>query len=75
MVDHLTTNFDIIQFVREGGGYCAVLELFAILFLLRDRVRLISTVDKKDIELKELSALIIAVATELKTFLFSERKS
>lgn len=71
----LPTDFNLIQFVREGGSYCAVLELLAIGFLLRDRGRLLSTLKEKDAELRELSKVTFTVASELKTWLFSERRS
>ena len=68
-------GFNLIQFVRDGGQYCAVLELFAIGFLLADRGRLLKTLREKDGEIRELSKIIITVSTELKTWLFSERRA
>lgn len=71
----LPTDFNLIQFVREGGSYCAVLELFAIGFLLRDRGRLLTTLKEKDVEIKSLAERIITISTELRNFLFTERRT
>lgn len=64
----------LVAFVREGGGYCAVLELLAIGWLLREHARL--TRDNKELDAKvfKLAEIVITISTELKTFLFNERK-
>jgi hypothetical protein len=72
---NVPTDFNLITFVREGGSYCAVLELLAIGFLLRDRGRLLATLKEKDAEIREISKTCFTVMSELKTFLFSERKA
>lgn len=69
------TTPDWFQFVREGGAYCAPLLLAAILWLLVDRARLLLELKERDTKLSALSEQAIVVMTELKTFLFTERKS
>lgn len=68
-------DFNLISFVREGGSYCAVLELFAIGYLLRELARARSIADKKDAENKVLAERVITITTELKNFLFNERRA
>ena len=60
---------------KEGGAYVSPLLLGAILWLNADRKRLIEENKLKDDRLVALSERFITVATELKTFLFSERKA
>lgn len=60
--------------VKEGGAYVAPLLLGAILWLNQDRKRLIAENKLKDDRLVSLSEQSIAVSTELKMFLFNERK-
>jgi hypothetical protein len=71
-----------LALVKEGGGYCAVLELGALIWLNKDRLRVISeNADlraqniAKHAEVKELAERVITIATELKMFLFNERKT
>lgn len=61
--------------VKEGGIYVAPLLLGAIFWLNADRNRLIQDNKLKDERLLDLSERSIAVAAELKTFLFNERKA
>lgn len=64
-----------LQKVSEGGGVAAVLELGAILWLLADRARLIAECKEESEKVHNLAERLIVVATEIKTFLFSERRS
>lgn len=63
------------QAVRDGGGIAAVLELAALVWLHADRNRLIAELKARDDRLDSMAERLIVVATELKTFLFSERKA
>lgn len=63
------------QKVNEGGGVAAVLELGAILWLLADRARLIADCKEETKKVHNLAERLLVVATELKTFLFSERRA
>jgi hypothetical protein len=62
-------------FVKEAGAYISPLLLGAIVWLDSDRKRLIAENKLKDERLVSLSERFITVATELKTFLFNERKA
>lgn len=71
-----------VAFVSEGGKYCAVLELAAIIWLNVDRKRLLESLSAKDVLLKEkddkllsLSERTIVSITEIKTFLFQGGRS
>lgn len=66
-----------VAFVKEGGMYCAVLELGALLWLNVDRKRLLESLSAKDVLLKEkddklasLSERTLVFMAEIKTFLF-----
>lgn len=66
-----------VAFVTEGGKYCAVLELAAIIWLNVDRKRLLESLTAKDALLKEkddklasLSERTLTFMAEIKTFLF-----
>jgi hypothetical protein len=60
--------------VKEGGAYVAPLLLGAIIWLNQERKRLIEENKLKDDRLVSLSEQSIALAAELKMFLFNERK-
>lgn len=62
-------------FVQKGGAICAVLELAALIWLNADRKRLLSSLEAKSSEVKDLAERVITIATELKVFLFTERKA
>lgn len=75
-----------VTFVTEGGKYCAVLELGALVWIIRDRailltraldenVELKKQLDLKSGEVKDLAERVVTIATELKVFLFNERKT
>lgn len=74
-----------VAFVKEGGAYCAVLELAALVWLHKDRgtfiVRLLAEnaelrekLEGKTKEVQDLAERVITIAAELKMFLFNERK-
>lgn len=75
-----------LAFVKEGGAYCAVLELGALAWIIKDRGALLARalaenadlkkqLDLKSGEVKDLAERVITIATELKMFLFNERKT
>lgn len=64
-----------LQKVQEGGGIAAVLELAALIWMNIDRNRLIAELKERSDKLESLADRLIVVSTELKTFLFSERKA
>ena len=66
---------DWFTFVQKGGAICAVLELGALIWLNADRNRLLASLDLKSKEVKDLAERVITIATELKVFLFNERKA
>ena len=52
-----------------------MLELGALIWLNADRNRLLASLDLKSKEVKDLAERVITIATELKVFLFNERKA
>lgn len=63
--------------LKEGGQYCALLELGALIWMNRDRLRLLDSLHAKDVLLKEkddklasLSERTLVFMAEIKTFLF-----
>lgn len=71
-----------VAFVTQGGPYCAVLELAAIIWLNADRKRLLESLSAKDVLLKEkddnlasLSERTLVFLAEIKTFLFQGGRS
>lgn len=64
-----------LALVKEGGMYCAVLEFGALMWMNADRNRLLVELKAKSIEVKDLAVQVITIATELKVFLFNERKT
>ena len=65
----------LFSFVQQGGAYCAPLLLLGLAWLAKDRQRVIDENSKKDEELKQLAVQLITISTELKVFLFQERKT
>ena len=72
----------LVAFVTEGGKYCAVLELLALIWMNTDRNRLLKSLTAKDDLLKEkddklvsLSERTLVATTEIKTFLFQRGPS
>ncbi len=65
----------IFDFVRQGGAYCSPLLLLALFWLSREYRRVQVENEKKDKQLLDLSLKSIEVSTEIKVFLFQERKA
>lgn len=64
--------FDVVQ---KAGAAAAVLELGALLWMNADRNRLLASLEAKSKKVEDLAERILVVATELKMFLFNERKA
>lgn len=71
-----------LALVEKGGSYCAVLELGALIWLAKDRARILlemtslqQQLHNKAAEVKDLAERVITIATELRMFLFNERKT
>lgn len=64
-----------LQKIQDGGGIAAVLEFGALVWLNVDRNRLIASLKAKSEKLDNLSERLIVVTTELKMFLFNERRA
>lgn len=71
-----------VAFVTQGGQYCAVLELAALLWMNADRKRLLESLSAKDVLLKEkddnlasLSERTLVFLAEIRTFLFQNGRS
>lgn len=67
--------FDWIDLVQKGGSYVSPLLLGALIWMNADRVRLIKELKEKDEKLEDLAERLIVVATEVRTFLFNERRA
>jgi hypothetical protein len=63
------------QLAKEGGAFVAPFLLGAIAWQEIERKRLLAENKEKDDRLVKLSEQFITVATEMKTFLFNERKA
>lgn len=59
------------QIVKDGGAVAAVLLLGALVWMDRERRRLVEENKLKDGQLVNLSERTVIVMTEIKTFLFS----
>ena len=68
-------GIDWIAYVKEGGAWCAPMLLMAVYWLNAERVRLLQEVRTRDEKLEDLSDRALTVMAELKTFLFTERKT
>lgn len=68
-------GIDWVSYVKEGGTWCAPLLLMAIYWLNTERARLLQEVKVRDEKLEALSDRALTVMAELKTFLFTERKT
>ena len=66
---------DWITWAKEAGAYISPLLMGAVIWLNTDRNRLISENKQKDERLHGLSERLLVVATELKMYLFNERKA
>lgn len=66
---------DWIAWAKEAGAYVSPLLMAAIIWLNVDRNRLLSENKIKDDRITDLAERVLVVATELKTYLFNERKA
>jgi hypothetical protein len=66
----LPPDFNLIDFVMKGGSYCAVLELLAIGWLLRDRSRLLRQIEVLNTHIMDMAERVITVATKIEAYLF-----
>lgn len=66
-------NFDWLSFIRDGGSYALLLG--AVYWLNAERVRLLSELKDRDTKIEALAERILTLTAEIKTFLFTERKS
>ena len=75
-----------LALVKEGGQYCAVLELGALIWLVADRQKIIERLVEENLDLrkkleakstdvKDLAERVITIVAELRMFLFNERKT
>ena len=67
--------FDWIGFVQKGGAFCSPLLLAALYFLNAERVRLLSELKERDEKIETLAERVLVITTELRNFLFNERKA
>jgi len=76
----------VLAYIDKAGSVAAVLELGAIVWILKDRGILLTRANEENVELKkqldlksgevkDLAERVITIATELKMFLFNERKT
>ncbi len=71
-----TDYFELaLSLAQKGGAYCSPLLLLALVWLAKDRQRVIDEGKVKDTHILDLAERIITVSTELKTFLYNERKA
>lgn len=66
---------DWIAWAKEAGAYVAPLLMGAVIWQEKERLRLVKSNEAKSTEVKELAEVVITIATELKVFLFNERKA
>jgi len=69
------TQIDWFAYVKEGGAWTAPLLLAAIGWLLKELKELKVENKSKDAKLEVLAERVIVLSTELRNFLFNERKS
>lgn len=65
---------ELLEYVKNGGAYCAPLLLLALFWINSDRSRLVKDLEDKSVKLEALSERALTVMAELKTFLFNERR-
>lgn len=63
-----------LAFVERAGAVAAVLEFGALMWLAKDRARLILRLEEKSQKVELLAERVITIATELRMFLFNERR-
>ena len=68
-------SLDWFSLVKEGGAYCAPLLLGAVFWLNADRARLLQELKAERSKVDALAERVITLATEVRNFLFNERKA
>lgn len=66
---------DWVAWAKEAGAYISPLLMGAVIWQEKERLRLVRLNEAKSTEVKELAEVVITIATELKVFLFNERKT
>lgn len=66
---------EVFEYVKQGGAYAAPLLFLALLWMNSERQRLRDDLAEANSKLELLADRAITVMAELKTFLFSERRS
>lgn len=64
-----------LAFVERAGAIAAVLEFGALVWLAKDRARLVERLEEKSAKVEALAERVIVIATELRMFLFNERRT
>lgn len=67
--------FDWFAFVERAGAIAAVLELGALLWLNIDRNRLLTDLKEERGKVEKMAERVIELATDIRTYLFNERKT
>jgi len=68
-------NFDWFTTIKEGGAYVALLLFGALIWMNWERNRLLKKLDDREDKLEAMSERVLTLSTELKTFLFNERRA
>lgn len=66
--------FDWIGYVKSAGGAISPILFGALIWMNGERSRLLSQLEKREERLDELAERWLVVITELRTYLFQERK-
>lgn len=65
----------LLAYIDKAGTVAAVLELGALIWIVKDRGRILEQLTAKESEVRDLAVQVITIATELRMFLFNERKA
>ena len=68
-------SVDWITWAKEAGVYISPLLMGAVLWQEMERRRLIADNKELNLHLRDLAKQVVTVSTELKIFLFNERKA
>lgn len=68
-------TFDWLTYVKDAGGYASPLLFGALIWLEKERRRLLDEVKLRDDKLASLSERCLTVMVELRTFLFEKKGS
>ena len=67
-------GLDWFDLVKNGGNYISPLLLGALIWMNGERSRLLTELEKRDTKLADLAERWLVLVTELRTYLFNERK-